>query len=50
MNQYKIIEIKQSIYENNDLEAEKLRQKLKVNNKFLLNLMSSPGSGKQQLF
>mgnify|MGYP001430056997 CR=1 FL=1 len=46
MNQYKIIEIKQSIYENNDLEAEKLRQKLKVNNKFLLNLMSSPGSGK----
>lgn len=46
MNQYKIIEIKQSIYENNDLEAEKLRQKLKANNKFLLNLMSSPGSGK----
>lgn len=46
MNQFKTIEIKQSIYKNNDMEAEKLRNKLKANNKFLLNLMSSPGSGK----
>lgn len=46
MNQFKIVEIKQSIYKNNDVEAEKLRGKLKANNKFLLNLMSSPGSGK----
>ena len=46
MNQFKVIEIKQSIYKNNDAEAEKLRHKLKANNKFLLNLMSSPGSGK----
>ncbi|SHI06394.1 hydrogenase nickel incorporation protein HypB [Sporanaerobacter acetigenes] len=46
MDQFKIVEIKQSIYKNNDIEAEKLRNKLKANNKFLLNLMSSPGSGK----
>ncbi|WP_125154790.1 hydrogenase nickel incorporation protein HypB [Clostridium rectalis] len=46
MNQFKTIEIKESIYKNNDMEAEKLRNKLKVNNKFLLNLMSSPGAGK----
>lgn len=46
MNEYKVIEIKQSIYESNDVEAEKLRKKLKLSNIFLLNLMSSPGSGK----
>lgn len=46
MNEFKVIEIKQSIYKSNEGEAEKLRKKLKENNKFLLNLMSSPGSGK----
>ncbi|MCT4508585.1 MAG: hydrogenase nickel incorporation protein HypB [Tepidibacter sp.] len=46
MDNFKVIEIKQSIYENNDIEAEKLREKLRMNNTFLLNLMSSPGSGK----
>ncbi len=46
MSEFKVIEIKKSVYENNDREAERLRAKLKENKTFLLNLMSSPGSGK----
>ena len=46
MEQYKIIEIKKNVFESNDIEALKLREKLKKENVFLLNLMSSPGSGK----
>ena len=42
----KIIEVKQSIFKNNDERAEKLRCELKEKKTFLLNLMSSPGSGK----
>ena len=46
METVKIIEIKQNVYESNDREAEKLRGELKERGIFLLNLMSSPGSGK----
>lgn len=46
MSDYKVIEIKQSVFENNDREADKVRAELKKNKTFLLNLMSSPGSGK----
>ncbi len=46
MNDYKVIEIKRSVFENNDREADKVREQLKKNRTFLLNLMSSPGSGK----
>ncbi len=46
MEGYRILEIKQSVFENNDREADKLREELKQNKTFLLNLMSSPGSGK----
>ena len=42
----RIIEIKQSVFANNDAQAEALRQELKQKQLFLLNLMSSPGSGK----
>lgn len=42
----KVIEIKESVFANNDREADKLREELKANKTFLLNLMSSPGSGK----
>ncbi len=42
----RIIEIKQSVFANNDAQAEALRQELKQKKLFLLNLMSSPGSGK----
>lgn len=46
MTDFKVIEIKKSVFENNDREAEKLRSELKAQKTFLVNLMSSPGSGK----
>ena len=46
MDKVRIIEVKQSIFENNDRDADKLREELKEKKTFLLNLMSSPGSGK----
>ena len=46
MDKVRIFEIKKSVYENNDLEAEKLRGRLKAEKTCLMNLMSSPGSGK----
>lgn len=46
MEKYKVIEIKQSIFADNDRHAELLREKLKEKGVFLLNLMSSPGAGK----
>lgn len=46
MNPFKILEIKESIFKNNDEQADLLRKKLKKEKTFLLNLMSSPGSGK----
>lgn len=46
MSEYKVIEIKQSIFADNDKDAEKLREELKEKGTFLLNLMSSPGAGK----
>ena len=46
MKNYRVIEIKQSIFEDNDKDAERLREELRNNNTFLINLMSSPGAGK----
>ena len=46
MDEVKIIEIKQSVFAANDKQAEQLRAELKEKGIFLLNLMSSPGSGK----
>ena len=46
MDSVKIIEIKKSIFESNDKDADALRAELKKKGVFLLNLMSSPGSGK----
>jgi hydrogenase nickel incorporation protein HypB len=46
MNAYRVLEIKQSVFEDNDRDADKLRDELKKQKTFLLNLMSSPGSGK----
>lgn len=42
----KIIEVKQSVFEDNHRDADRLRQELKESKTFLVNLMSSPGSGK----
>ena len=46
METVKILQIKQSVFANNDSQAEQLRRELKANGIYLLNLMSSPGSGK----
>ncbi|GAA0778985.1 hydrogenase nickel incorporation protein HypB [Clostridium subterminale] len=46
MDMYKVLEIKRSVFENNDRQADLLREDLKKDKTFLLNLMSSPGSGK----
>ena len=46
MQEVKIIEIKKSIFADNDMDADALRKDLKDKGVFLLNLMSSPGSGK----
>lgn len=46
MDDFKIIEIKQSIFEDNDREADKLRDELRKQKTFFMNLMSSPGAGK----
>ena len=46
MGNYRIIEVKQSIFEDNNRDADRLRQQMKENKTFLINLMSSPGSGK----
>lgn len=43
---YKVYEIKQRVFADNDLEADKMRTELKKDKTFLLNLMSSPGAGK----
>ncbi len=46
MKEVRILEIKQSVFADNDRQAQLLRQELREKKLFLLNLMSSPGSGK----
>ena len=46
MDEVRVIEIKKSIFEDNDRDADALRAELRKKGVFLLNLMSSPGSGK----
>lgn len=46
MDEVKVIEIKKSVFEDNEKDAAKLRSELKSRGVYLLNLMSSPGSGK----
>ena len=49
MDALRIIEVKQSVFEDNDKDAELLRKELREKNTVLINLMSSPGSGKTTL-
>ena len=49
MDPIKIIEVKESVFADNNADAEKLRAEMKSQKTFLLNLMSSPGSGKTTL-
>ena len=46
MEEVRVLEIKQSVFANNEAQANRLRQALKEKGIYLLNLMSSPGSGK----
>lgn len=46
MKDFKTIEVKRSIFEDNDADANRLRAELREEGTFLLNLMSSPGAGK----
>ena len=46
MQEIKIIEVKESVFADNNADAERLRAQLKEEKTFLLNVMSSPGSGK----
>lgn len=46
MGEFRILEIKQSVFADNDRRADEVRKELKEKKVFLLNLMSSPGSGK----
>ena len=46
MDEFKVLEIKESVFADNNRQAAALRAELKQSQTFLLNLMSSPGSGK----
>ena len=46
MKEFRVLEIKENIFEDNNKDAQLLREQLKNDNTFLLNLMSSPGAGK----
>ena len=49
MEEVRIIEVRQSVFADNDADAETLRRQLKAEKTFLLNIMSSPGAGKTTL-
>lgn len=46
MDKFKVLEIKKSVFSGNEKRADELRKQLNEKKLFLLNLMSSPGSGK----
>jgi hydrogenase nickel incorporation protein HypB len=46
MDKVKVIEVKESIFADNNREADRIRERLKSENTFLINLMASPGAGK----
>jgi len=49
MEDIRILEVRQSVFADNNADAERLRQQLKQEKTFLLNIMSSPGAGKTSL-
>lgn len=46
MKEFRVLEIKESVFADNNADADRLREELKESKTFLLNLMSSPGAGK----
>lgn len=49
MQNIKIIEVKESVFAQNAESADEMRQFLKKNGTYMVNLMSSPGAGKTTL-
>ena len=49
MDKFRVLEIKESIFEDNNKDAQALREQLKNEGTYLMNLMSSPGAGKTTL-
>ena len=49
MEAYRVIQVKQSVFADNNARADQLRRELKEKGIFLVNLMSSPGAGKTTL-
>jgi hydrogenase nickel incorporation protein HypB len=43
---FRVIELKQSVFADNDKDAQKLREQLNAQSVFMVNVMSSPGAGK----
>jgi len=46
LKEFRVLEIKESVFADNNADADRLREELKESKTFLLNLMSSPGAGK----
>ena len=46
MSNLRVIEIKESVFKENEVHADELRNELKNKKTFLLNVMASPGAGK----
>ncbi len=46
MDKVRVIQVKQSVFADNNAEADRIRKQLKAQKTFLVNLMSSPGAGK----
>jgi len=49
MDEIRLIEVKEDILADNDAAADELRERLKKENTFMINLMASPGAGKTSL-
>lgn len=49
MNNYKILEVKENVFKDNEINADIIREDLSNQNKLMINIMSSPGSGKTSM-
>ena len=46
MEDFKILEVKENVFKNNEVNADTIRKEFKEKKKLMVNVMSSPGSGK----
>ena len=49
MSEFRVIEVKRSVFADNDADADRLREENRKDGTFLLNLMSAPGSGQPRV-